>query len=102
MDTKITKDLSTSGDVGHGGFTLSDLISWISGSWAVPLAVVPVMGHSRWRFFAFIVGVAGEADCLGPGTSSCSDHSWSERFLERGAGLEHHTSSFYIPRHLHW
>ena len=41
----------------HGGFTLLDLFTGISGGWAIPLAVMSSLGEtSAWRFPAYVAG----------------------------------------------
>ena len=55
--TAVSSDPPSSQDVGHGGVTLLDLLVAISGSWAIPLAVLNTLGdHSAWRFPAYLVG----------------------------------------------
>lgn len=44
----------------HGGFTLHDLLMGISGAWALPFAVMDVMGKtSAWRLPAFLAAGMG-------------------------------------------
>lgn len=59
MQNKVP-DGSVAGESERGGVGLSDLILMISGGWALPYAVMAVMGNqSPWRIPAYLIGGVG-------------------------------------------
>jgi hypothetical protein len=57
MTEPIGNDSSSNGQSGH--VTLLDLFLFMSGGWAIPFAVVAILGdHTAWKFPAILLGAA--------------------------------------------